>query len=109
MRHSPNNYLPYIDGLRSIAVMSVVLHHIWPTIVPGGYIGVDIFFVISGFLIAGILKREMQGGNFSFIFFYERRARRIFPALFAVLIFCLISGFFFFFPSDYLVYLRGIL
>jgi len=109
MRHSPKNYLPHIDGLRSIAVMSVVLHHIWPKIVPGGYIGVDIFFVISGYLIAGIIKREMQDGNFSFILFYERRARRIFPALFAVLIFCLIFGYFIFLPSDYAVSLRGIL
>jgi peptidoglycan/LPS O-acetylase OafA/YrhL len=109
MRHSPKNYLPHIDGLRSIAVMSVVIHHIWPTIVPGGYVGVDIFFVISGYLIAGIIKREIEENNFSFIHFYERRARRIFPALFAVLIFCLILGYFVFLPSDYFVSLKGIL
>ena len=67
MRHAPVNYLPHIDGLRSIAVLSVVLHHFSPEIVPGGYIGVDIFFVISGYLIAGIIKREIEENNFTFI------------------------------------------
>ena len=93
MRHEPVNYLPHIDGLRSIAVLSVVFHHFSPEIVPGGYIGVDIFFVISGYLIAGIIKREIEVNKFTFIGFYERRVRRIFPALFGVLIFSIILGF----------------
>ena len=79
MRHEPVNYLPHIDGLRSIAVLSVVFHHFSPEIVPGGYIGVDIFFVISGYLIAGIIKREIEENKFTFVGFYERRIRRIFP------------------------------
>ncbi len=109
MRHAPINYLPHIDGLRSIAVLSVVFHHLNPEIIPGGYIGVDIFFVISGYLIAGIIKREIEENNFTFIGFYERRVRRIFPALFGVLIFSTILGFFFLLPSDFIVTLRGLI
>ncbi|MES2158930.1 MAG: acyltransferase [Pseudomonadota bacterium] len=73
-----------IDGLRAIAVTSVVFYHagLWP--LNSGYVGVDIFFVISGFLIGGILNRETRAGTFSFARFYARRARRILPALIAV-------------------------
>jgi peptidoglycan/LPS O-acetylase OafA/YrhL len=109
MRHAPVNYLPHIDGLRSIAVLSVVFHHFSPEIIPGGYIGVDIFFVISGYLIAGIIKKEIEENNFTFIGFYERRVRRIFPALFGVLIFSTILGFFYLLPSDFIVTLRGLI
>ena len=108
MRHTPINYLPHIDGLRSIAVLSVVLHHLSPKIIPGGYIGVDIFFVISGYLIAGIIKREIEDNSFTFLGFYERRVRRIFPALFSVLIFSTVLGFLFILPSDLSVTLRGL-
>ncbi len=109
MRHAPINYLPHIDGLRSIAVLSVVFHHLSPEIIPGGYIGVDIFFVISGYLIAGIIKREIEENNFTFIGFYERRVRRIFPALFGVLFFSTVLGFFYLLPSDFIVTLRGLI
>ncbi len=109
MRHEPVNYLPHIDGLRSIAVLSVVFHHFSPEIVPGGYIGVDIFFVISGYLIAGIIKREIEENKFTFVGFYERRVRRIFPALFGVLIFSIILGFLFLLPSDFIITLRGLI
>ncbi|MCU0733132.1 MAG: acyltransferase [Hyphomonas sp.] len=78
-------YRPDIDGLRAIAVLSVVLYHAGVPVMPGGYIGVDIFFVISGYLITRIIAREIEDNRFSLLTFYERRTRRIFPALFAML------------------------
>ena len=107
LHHSPTNYFPYIDGLRAIAVLSVVFHHLLPNLVPGGFVGVDIFFVISGYLITKIIRREINENSFTFIGFYERRVRRIFPALFSVLIFTLIVGYFLFLPSDFEATLRG--
>jgi len=74
-------YRPDIDGLRAIAVMLVMNFHAFPNAVPGGFVGVDVFFVISGFLITGIITRELELGRFSLIEFYNRRIRRIFPAL----------------------------
>lgn len=74
-----------IDGLRTLAVVPVVLFHAGISSFGGGFVGVDIFFVISGYLITGILFRQIQGGRFSIIEFYERRARRILPALFALM------------------------
>jgi len=79
-------YRPDIDGLRAIAVLSVVLFHIGVPHMDGGYVGVDIFFVISGFLITKIIAGEVERGDFSILRFYERRIRRIFPALFVMLI-----------------------
>ena len=79
-------YRPEIDGLRAIAVTSVVFFHAFPNWLTGGFIGVDIFFVISGYLITSIILSEMTDGSFSFLGFYERRARRILPPLFAVMI-----------------------
>ena len=81
------NYRPEIDGLRAIAVSSVIFYHaqinIFGTkIFEGGFIGVDIFFVISGYLITSIIYKEIKSdGNFSFAYFYQRRIRRILPAL----------------------------
>ncbi|CAN5154689.1 acyltransferase family protein [soil metagenome] len=80
------HYRPDIDGLRAIAVSSVVLFHIGAPHLDGGFVGVDIFFVISGFLITKIIAGEIERGEFSVVKFYERRIRRIFPALFAMLI-----------------------
>jgi peptidoglycan/LPS O-acetylase OafA/YrhL len=74
-------YRRHVDGLRAIAVTAVVLFHAFPEAVPGGFIGVDVFFVISGFLISGILFEEVLSGSFSLSRFYARRVRRIFPAL----------------------------
>nr|WP_255529315.1 acyltransferase family protein [Luteimonas sp. MC1572] len=102
-------YRPDIDGLRAVAVMAVVLHHLSSRFVPGGYVGVDVFFVISGYLITKIISREMVDGTFTFARFYERRIRRIFPALFAVLVAVLIAGYFILLPSDYLATFRGAL
>ncbi|MGB5094017.1 MAG: acyltransferase, partial [Parvibaculum sp.] len=79
-------YRAEIDGLRAIAVLSVVLYHARLTFIPGGFVGVDIFFVISGFLITSILYREMADRDFAISAFYERRVRRLLPALFAVII-----------------------
>lgn len=75
------NYRPEIDGLRAIAVISVVIYHANKNLLPGGFLGVDIFFVISGYLITGIIYRDLELGTFSFSRFYVRRARRIIPAL----------------------------
>lgn len=82
-------YRTEIDGLRAIAVLPVILFHAGFAAFPGGYVGVDVFFVISGYLITGILIDEISEGQFSIVSFYERRARRILPALFAVLFACL--------------------
>lgn len=87
-----NNYRPDIDGLRALAVLSVVAFHASARLVPGGYIGVDIFFVISGFLITSIICRNLENGDFSFIDFYARRARRIFPSLIVVLVVAWLGG-----------------
>ncbi|MGA1804336.1 acyltransferase family protein [Rhizobium sp. HT1-10] len=81
----PSAYRPEVDGLRTVAVLLVVFFHAFPSMLPGGFIGVDIFFVISGFLITGILRRELGSGSFSIVRFYARRLRRIAPALLLVL------------------------
>ena len=78
-------YRPEIDGLRAVAVVAVILFHTNLGIATGGYVGVDVFFVISGYLISSIILRELDQKRFTFIGFYERRIRRIFPALFVVL------------------------
>jgi peptidoglycan/LPS O-acetylase OafA/YrhL len=74
-------YRPDIDGLRAIAIMGVVVYHAGASWLPGGFAGVDVFFVISGFLISGIIVRHLQRGTFTFTDFYARRIRRIFPTL----------------------------
>ena len=76
----PHNYRPDIDGMRAIAVMAVILFHLKLSGMEGGFVGVDIFFVISGFLITRILLRDVTAGTFSFSNFYLRRIRRLFPA-----------------------------
>jgi peptidoglycan/LPS O-acetylase OafA/YrhL len=88
-----NNYRPDIDGLRAIAVLSVLGFHAFPVWVQGGFVGVDVFFVISGFLISGIIFRELACGEFSYKDFYARRVRRIFPSLIVVLITTLLLGY----------------
>ena len=90
-----NTHLSYrkdIDGLRALAILPVVLFHAFPNLLPGGFIGVDIFFVISGYLITSILLKDIQAGSYSIKTFYARRVRRIFPALSVVLLFCLVLG-----------------
>lgn len=87
-------YRPDIDGLRAIAVLSVLGFHAFPSAFQAGFIGVDIFFVISGYLISSIIFENLDHGSFSFAQFYGRRIKRIFPALTAVLLSCLVFGWF---------------
>jgi len=87
-------YRPDIDGLRAVAVLAVVSFHAFPDWLPGGFIGVDIFFVISGYLISTILFENLDKGRFSFLEFYARRIRRIFLAVLLVLIACFSLGLF---------------
>ncbi|MEO1536395.1 MAG: acyltransferase family protein [Pseudomonadota bacterium] len=93
-------YRPEIDGLRAIAVLPVVLFHAGVPGLSGGYIGVDIFFVISGYLITSITVDELSEGHFSFARFYERRARCLLPALFVVILARLIPAWFLLLPAD---------
>ena len=87
-------YRPDIDGLRAIAVLSVVIYHAFPNTLKAGFMGVDIFFVISGYLISSIIFENLDCGSFSFGQFYGRRIKRIFPALTLVLLSCLVFGWF---------------
>lgn len=95
------HYRADIDGLRAIAVMAVVGFHYFCGVIPNGFVGVDVFFVISGFLISGILFDALANKQFSFVNFYSRRIQRIFPALSLVLLFSLVAGWFLFLPADY--------
>lgn len=101
-------YRREIDGLRAIAVVPVVLWHAGFAGVPGGFVGVDIFFVISGFLIAGILYAELCDGRFSLLRFYERRARRILPALVLVIAVSFPFAWAWMLPDDFADYSRSI-
>ena len=94
-------YRPDVDGVRAIAVMLVLHFHAFPEAIPGGFIGVDVFFVISGFLITGIIARELEQKRFSLSHFYVRRIRRIFPALIVMLGAVLLLGWFWMLPADY--------
>ncbi|MDB5993543.1 MAG: oatA 2 [Pseudomonas sp.] len=90
-----------INGLRAIAVIAVMLFHFNPAWLPGGYAGVDIFFVISGYLITGIIFRGLQKNSFSVVAFYKSRARRIIPALAAMCFVLLLFGWFYLLPLEY--------
>lgn len=96
-----SDYRPDIDGLRAIAVLSVVIFHAFPSLLHGGFVGVDIFFVISGFLISKHIWEELGAGSFSIKTFYARRVRRIFPALSVVLLACLAMGWVILTPAEY--------
>jgi peptidoglycan/LPS O-acetylase OafA/YrhL len=102
-------YRPEVDGLRAIAVVSVILFHAGFSLFSGGYIGVDIFFVISGYLITTIIISELEKGAFSLIAFYDRRIRRIIPALFVVLLLTFFVAWFWLLPSDMLEFLKSVL
>ena len=91
-----------ITGLRALAVLPVLIFHAWPALLPGGFVGVDVFFVISGYLISGILFRQLQRtGHVDFADFYAKRIRRIIPNLLCVLLFTAVVGWFFLTPSEY--------
>lgn len=94
-------YRPDIDGLRAIAVLSVIIFHAFPTLLCGGFTGVDIFFVISGYLISIIIFRHLEDNTFSFSDFYSRRIRRIFPSLITVLTFVYVIGWITLLPHEF--------
>src|SRR5262249_35599207 len=94
-------YRPDVDGLRAVAVASVVLFHAFPSICPGGFVVVDVFFVISGFLISSIIFGGLKERTFSFLNFYIRRIRRIFPALALVLVAAFSFGWIALFADEY--------
>lgn len=90
-----------IDGLRAVAVLSVLAFHGFPQLIKGGFVGVDVFFVISGFLISSILFESFEQDRFSYLEFYSRRIRRIFPALVTVLVLCYVAGWFLLFAEEF--------
>ncbi|KGK42883.1 hypothetical protein LH51_03895 [Nitrincola sp. A-D6] len=94
------NYRSDIDGLRAIAVLSVILFHFNNGWLPGGFVGVDVFFVISGYLITGNIYKNIKSDSFSFVDFYSRRIRRIIPAASLVVLVTLIAGHFILVPED---------
>jgi peptidoglycan/LPS O-acetylase OafA/YrhL len=97
---SKGSYRPDIDALRAIAILSVVLYHAGIPAISGGFTGVDIFFVISGYLIGGHIFSELRKGNFSFARFYQRRAKRILPAFYAVLVFTIAASLLLLSPAE---------
>ena len=99
--HTHPTYRPDIDGLRAIAVLSVVLFHGFPELVRGGFIGVDVFFVLSGYLISRIIFETLHQGTFTFVGFYARRIKRIFPALLLVLVTVYLVGWFTLLADEY--------
>ncbi len=103
------NYRKEIDGLRALAVIPVILFHAGFPWFSGGFVGVDIFFVISGYLITSIIVREKQAGHFSIANFYERRARRILPALFFVLLVSLLPAWFLLLPHELIAFGKSII
>ncbi len=94
-------YREHIDALRGVAVLLVVIFHAFPNIVPGGFIGVDVFFVISGYLITLIILSSIEKDEFSLKEFYTKRIKRLFPALLTVLLFALLVGWLVLFPDEY--------
>lgn len=102
-------YRPEIDGMRAIAVLSVIFFHAGFDFFGGGFVGVDVFFVISGYLITSIIMRDVKRGEFSLMSFYERRMRRLLPALFLVLCACLPLAWFFMTPNQIIEFSRSLI
>ena len=94
-------YMPHVDGLRAIAIATVVAFHAWPSLLPGGFIGVDVFFVISGFLITRLILAEIQAGTFSLPVFFARRIRRLLPAATVAIVAVLAVGAVLLLPETY--------
>lgn len=107
-RHDALAYRPEIDGLRALAVVPVILFHAGFDIARGGFVGVDIFFVISGYLIASIIMSEARAGSFSIVNFYERRVRRIVPALLLMLAACLPAAWVLLTPQEMTTFSRSL-
>jgi peptidoglycan/LPS O-acetylase OafA/YrhL len=101
-------YLPFIDGLRALAVLGVIAFHFGLLGASGGYVGVDVFFVLSGYLISGVIADAMRAKQFSLAHFYERRARRILPALFAAGLLSLCAALFLYVPRDFAAFAKSL-
>jgi len=104
-----SRYRADVDGLRALAVVPVVLYHAKVAGFSGGFVGVDVFYVISGYLITSLILKDEERGRFSFASFYERRIRRIFPALFGVICFCTIVATILLAPKDFLAFGKSML
>jgi peptidoglycan/LPS O-acetylase OafA/YrhL len=102
-------YRPEIDGLRALAVLSVLFFHTEIPGFSGGFVGVDIFYVISGYLITSVIARDVVVRRFSFVSFYDRRIRRIFPALFTVVFFSILAGSVLLIPKDFAVFGKSLI
>lgn len=105
------NQLPYqthIDGLRAVAVLSVLFYHVGFSLTPGGFVGVDVFFVISGYLITTIVRAEIASGTFSFARFYERRIRRLLPAFVPVALVTSVAAYCLFLDPDFIDYAKSL-
>src|SRR5271165_5703400 len=101
-------YRPYVDGMRAIAVLSVIGYHAFPDWIFSGFVGVDIFFVISGFLISSIILMNLDRNRFSYVEFYVRRIKRIFPALLLVISSCFALGWYVLLPDEFMQILKHI-
>lgn len=108
VEHKPILYRSDIDGLRSLAVTMVILFHIWPHSLTGGFIGVDVFFVISGFLITSIINKELNAGTFTFKLFYTRRIKRILPVFYTMVFFTSLAAYFLLLPNFYLKFVETV-
>ncbi|MEA3469846.1 MAG: acyltransferase family protein [Thermodesulfobacteriota bacterium] len=107
LQSSKTKYRADIDGVRALAVLSVFLFHLHPSLLPGGFLGVDVFFVISGYLITSIILREHHLRTFSFAHFYARRVKRIFPALFVVIILSTLIAILLLPPEAYINFMKS--
>ncbi|QFR31846.1 acyltransferase family protein [Ancylobacter sp. TS-1] len=107
--HHHLRYRAHIDGLRAVAVLGVVLYHFGASWIPGGFVGVDVFFVISGYLISKSIYADVTGGTFSIFGFYERRIRRIAPAFLAVTAVTAVAAYFILLPREMLIFGRSVL
>src|SRR5579872_477264 len=101
MHRSKIHYRADVDGLRAISILAVIGFHAFPSIVPSGFVGVDVFFVISGYLISTIIFTDLTRGTFSFVDFYSRRVKRILPSLLLVLVAVWVVGWRTLLPSDF--------
>lgn len=101
------DYRPDLDGLRMVAVASVIVHHAAPNLLPGGFVGVDVFFVLSGFLITRLIVAELGAGTFSLVRFYERRARRLLPALLVMLAVTSVAASVMLLPAEFTQFMRS--
>lgn len=107
--HQGFKYRPEIDGLRAVAVLAVFIFHLGVKGFAGGFVGVDVFFVISGYLITSIIQKDINKNEFSIVKFYDRRFRRIMPALYLLLIFTMLFTWFYFMPQEMKSYCRSLL